>query len=820
MQKGVTPPSIARPGRAGRDGHRRRCRSYAAVLGCLVAFAGGIARAAADAGAPTDAPSAHDAESDAPEPRMAASDGGAPAPESEGSGGGSGASSSSPPPAPAPTTEASGSSAPSSPSSSPRTNATTEVLHGSGEANQLDELDLASLLENVVVTATKSELREDEAPAITTVVRREEIRRWGYQSVAEVLEHIAGVYVIDDHVLPNVGIRGVSGGLRSESGLVKVMTDGRSVAFRSTSGNWMGVELIPLSAIQQIEIIRGPASALYGADAFLGVINIVTRRPDQLEGGEATIAANRQRASLGWDADVGVGASAANGRVQFLGSFRTADEDRSGLRLPASSPSPLLPSYATPERQARGLTLRSKVALGTLSYQIGRSGYVRLTGYFSGIDRGAEFADWGQLSHGLDTSGHVNGTTVSLRHGFGSVEVGGQPTKTLNLRLGGMFASGGPTARDRIDVNSDVYYVRRDFGYRAFDVQAEANWRPHPTVTALAGAEMISDYEMLPVIYRVTKSAFDDTPAGDARPDNEAAGRVTLSNVGTRGLVVWTPRRWLNITAGARYDHHNIYGPRPSARLGGVLSLSHSLHIKLLYGSAFKAPSPQLLYGSPITIGDITGNPDLKPSYVHTVEGQVVLRPNAYLVGTTGVAASYVLDQAAFAQIGVNQVAQNISEVQSLSWESELRLDYRRRFSAYANLSITRTRRKLEDQGYVARLTAYPNIAYPTVVAHAGAAFPLPRLPLRVSVEGSYVSPRSSSETNTLEAGGRYELPSYFLLGGSLRTSNLEILPGRDTSFALIVRNALGHEVADPGFAGVDYPRRHRTVMATLNQQF
>src|SRR5262249_43452931 len=155
------------------------------------------------------------------------------------------------------------------------------ALDGAAESGQLDGLDLAGLLDNVVVSATKSELREDEAPAITTVITREEIRRWGYQSVAEGLNHVAGVYVIDDQILPNIGIRGVSGGLRSESGLIKVMIDGRSVAFRSTSGNWLGAELVPLSAVQQIEIIRGPASSLYGADAFLGIINIVTRRPDQ-----------------------------------------------------------------------------------------------------------------------------------------------------------------------------------------------------------------------------------------------------------------------------------------------------------------------------------------------------------------------------------------------------------------------------------------------------------------------------------------------------------------------------------------------------------
>jgi len=791
----------------GASRHAAITTARALVLLLSVASA---AEAAGDAGA-----------ADAATPEVPA----APAPAAHGADAGAAAgpaaSASDPARTPAPEPEPSPPPPSSAEASSPSEAATTaEVLQHPTEANPLDELDLAGLLENVVVTATKSELREDEAPAITTVIRREEMRRWGYQSVEDVLEHVAGIYVIDDHILPNVGIRGVSGGLRSESGLVKVMIDGRSVAFRSTSGNWLGVELIPLSAIQQIEIIRGPASALYGADAFLGVINIVTRRPDQMEGGDATITANRQRQSLGWDVDVGAAASAAAGRLQFLGSFRSVDEDRSGLRLPAGSPNPVLPPYASADREARDLTLRSRVGFGKLSYRLGPRAYAAVTGYFSGIDRGAEFADWGQLSHGLDAAGHLNGTTISLRHGFGALELGAQPTRTLDLRLSGMYFQGGPTARDRIDINSDVYYARREFGYRGFDAAAEANWRPRPSITALAGAEMISDYETLPVIYRVTKSAFGDTPAGDARPDTEAAGRVKLSNLGAHGLVVWTPRRWLNVTAGARYDYHNIYGGRPSARVGGVVSLTPWLHFKLLYGSAFKAPSPQLLYGSPITIGDISGNPKLKPSYVHTVEGQLVYRPNAYLVATTGLAVSDVLDQAAFAQVGVNQVAQNVSQVKSLSWESELRFDYRRQLTGYANLSVNRTRRKLDDGGYVARLTDYPNIAYPTLVGHLGAGVPLPLLPLRLTVEGSFVSARPSSETNTLAAGGRYDLPAYVLLGASLRTTSLEILPGRDTSVALIVRNLLGTTVVDPGFAGVDYPRLGRTILATLNQQF
>jgi outer membrane receptor for ferrienterochelin and colicins len=684
-------------------------------------------------------------------------------------------------------------------------------------AGAADEVDLASLLENVVVSATKTALKEDQAPAITTVVSREEIRRWGYQSVAEVLSHVAGVYVIDDHSVPNVGIRGVSGGLRSESGLIKVMIDGRSVAFRSTAGNWLGAELVPLSAVQQIEIIRGPASALYGADAFLGVINVVTRQPEQMDGGEMIVSAVRTAASPGLGHDVSVGTTA--GRWQLFASYRHSSEDRSGLLLPGGSPAPNLPPYAPADRRAQGLTLRSEVAFGTVGYRINRRTNLALTGYFSGLDRNAEFADWAQLTNGLDEQGRLGGTRISLRQGFGNLALTVSATQTLDLRLSATGFAGGPTSADRIDVGSELYFVRRQFGYRGLEALAEASWRPTGTLTAVMGAGVIADHQQTPAVYHVMKSSFGELRAGDSQLVSTSIGNVTLWNPGAHSLALWVPRPWLSLTAGARYDYHNIYGGRPSARLGGVVALTSTLRLKVLYGSAFKAPSPQLLWGLPLAVGDISGNSRLRPSYLHTVEGQLAYRPTPFLLLTTGLAYSYVLDQAAFALVGVNQVAQNVAQVESISWESEVKIDWRRRIAMYANVTLNRTRQRISDPGYSAQLTSYPNIAYPLAVAHAGSSAAVPGLPLRLSVEGSFVSARPSSGANALSQGGRYFLDPYFLLGASVRTIGLELFPQRETSLALTGRNLLGAQAANPGFSGIDYPLLGRTVMLQLSQE-
>ena len=688
------------------------------------------------------------------------------------------------------------------------------------KGQDLSTLDLEALLENVVVTATKSEIKEDEAPAITTVVNREEIQRWGYQSVEEVLKHVAGVYIIDDHIIPNMGVRGISGGLRSESGLVKVMIDGHSVAFRSTSGNWLGPELIPLSIVQQIEVIRGPASALYGADAFLGVINIVTRKADQMQGGEIVLNGNHE-GNYGTSHDMAMGATV--GDWQILASIRTSSEDRSGLTLPASSPAPRLGNNAPANLQAHDLTLGSTVAFVRTGYQLGKRGSVGVIGYLSEINRGAEFSDWAQLTHNLDSSGRQNGTNISLRQGMVGLDLDLHLTATLDLRVNGLFFAGGPTSRDRIEVRSDLYYVKRDFGYRGFDSGTELLWHPIDTFNVLLGAGVILDQEKLANVYDVLKSSLGTQPgerAGDETLTMVDAGSKNMSNVGANALVMWSPLSRVTLTGGLRYDHHSVYGDKVSGRLGGVWTLLSNLHLKLLYGSAFKAPSAQLLYGSPLASGDIAGNQWLKPSYVHTLESQLAYRPNRYLLLTSGVAYSYLLDQAAFAQRGINQVALNISRVGSISWESELRFDYKRKLAAYGNLTINHTVSSFSEDTYVANLSSYSNAAYPVVVANTGVSAEIPRLPLRAGVEVSAVGSRPSSTANTLEAGGRYALSPYVLVGGSVRTRGLHLIGQKETTLSLIGRNLGNAHYADPGFAGIDYPQLGRTFLLQVSQEF
>lgn len=135
-------------------------------------------------------------------------------------------------------------------------------------------------LESLVVTAARSPQPRSELVADVTVIDAEEIARAGAQSLAELLRRVPGTEII-----MNGGPGSTSGvflrGANSNQTLVLI--DGLRVG-SSTTGT-AALEAIPLAAIDHIEILRGPASNLYGADAIGGVIQVFTR-----QGGEAFAA--------------------------------------------------------------------------------------------------------------------------------------------------------------------------------------------------------------------------------------------------------------------------------------------------------------------------------------------------------------------------------------------------------------------------------------------------------------------------------------------------------------------------------------------------
>jgi len=681
----------------------------------------------------------------------------------------------------------------------------------------LDDLDLLSLLEIDVSTATKTSESLEEAPAIITAITAQDIQRWGYENVGEVLRHVVGFYMIDDHIVPNMAVRGMSGGLGAESSVIKVMIDGRSVAFRTTSGNWLGTELIPLSMIKQVEIIRGPASALYGADAFLGVVNIITIKPEDVPTVGATVAGGvlGEEAFGRFDAISGTYGES----FDFLLSAAGRSDQLRGLSLPEDSPSPRIPSYNLNETESQDLRRGSLVVGSRAGYTHPEKGHhLILSGYASGIRRGGDFAHWSQLSSGTDAQGREVGTVIEL--GQFRVNLSGlyQVTDELALASQAMYFQGAVLPRDRIEVASDLYYVERKMAYKGVDASLEGRWIPSRDLNVILGVESVYDDETLISSQRVSKDT-DEVLGGDSSRGNE--GLLNLGAFVSTNLQAID--RYLKLTGGARYDYHNLYGSQLSGRLGATSRITDSLVTKLLYGSAFKAPSPYLLFSEPLIPGDVIGNRDLEPQFIHTAEGQISFKPSRYFSATTGLSFSLLKNKAEFVPEGINLAAQNTASQNSLSWESTVDLRNGHAYGGYGSFEFIRGFRDLGREGYEADLVGTETVGTPRWIARAGAYVGVPshaRVPLELASQVIVAGSRRASDTSLIENGGELSFSPYALWNASLRTRDMMLFDRQKSAVALRVKNILGADGPDPGFSGFEYPLAPRELYLELSHQY
>jgi outer membrane receptor for ferrienterochelin and colicins len=667
----------------------------------------------------------------------------------------------------------------------------------------VEDLDLVKLLNVKVSTATKTAENLDEAPAVITVVTRADIQRWGYRTVAEVLSHTVGFYLTDDHILPNAGVRGMTGGLGAESGVIKVMIDGRSVAYRTTSGNWLGVELVPLESVAQIEIIRGPVSALYGADAFLGVVNIITQKPEDMRPIRAKVAFGMTESNPGGRFDV-VGGTRF-GRFDLMLGAAGESTDRTGLVLPPESPAPRLPADIGSRRYTLNLEQRSLVLQSRLGYRVPEAAEVVLSAYASGFERGGDFAHWAQLTNEVDAQGRQRGTVVSLGQFRLNLDAIAHATKELDFALSTTYFQGGVLPSDRVEVASDLFYVERHSAYRGVDASFEVRSSPWKPLRLIAGVEAIYDHEILDSAERIDRASGQAVP--ESVPDHQP---VDLTDVGVYGNASYEVfGSWLKLNGGLRYDRHSDYGTQLTGRVGATSRFLPTVVAKLLYGTAFKAPSPYLTYADPLRLGDVIGNPDLEPQVIRTLEYQMSWKPGRFFGLTSAVSYNWLQNKAEFVPEGINQTAANVASQRSLSWETRADISHYNDYTAYAAFDLVHSTRDSGQEGYVANLVGTENVAYPSWIARGGLMFAVPsapRVPLQLGGEGMFVGPRRSADASSVENGEPFELPSYFLLDVSLSTREVYLVPGHETRFALRSKNLLLARGPDPGFSGFEYP--------------
>jgi outer membrane receptor for ferrienterochelin and colicins len=747
-----------------------------------------------------------------------------------------------------------------------------------------DGLALEQLLDTQVVTTTKEAQGLSQAPGIVTVITREEILGRSYRSVAEALRSVPGLFVNRDYVLHDVGVRGISGGLLGGSRLVKVMINSQAVSFRSETTHLLGPELIPIDAVERIEVVLGPGSALYGANAFLGVINIITRAAGEIDGASVGLRGSIFRDRLGGGYQLLAGKQL--GPLDLVLAVSQAREDRSGLRIRCTTAIGT-ERCADVAKRPDNLWTRSSFddlaqtmsIFGSLVLDIGglsraqrgpNLGQLELQVIHQLLDSRGSFSTWGALTH-VDTDESNrwitpipgSGNRVALSN---TLVRGGYRLSTLQDRLtialGGAFSGGGASDREHLRDRAGNTARRSSYGFNALDFSAEARLLVLKDLWRLEGWG-------LPVLSRLSVGlGMDHASTGITFVTDhqvQAGGRLRLSydhgdltDTGVWGqlLASFLGDR-LSLVAGVRHDDHlglaldaagqqraqqagrelcdrHVCYQRWSYRFGATIKalkeigplasgegyLLDELYAKLLYGTAYKAPSPGFLYGSGY-LGDVPlhSNPALAPQDVESFEVQL----GALMLGRSlAISATYfesrLSDKVEFArEAGLSVWAQNGAPVESRGVELAARYQHRH-FAVDGGMAYQHSRKQLGDNFY-GRIT--DTFAYPDVTATLGLLGNIPWVELKARIGARYVGTRTGHYFNRSgdREADRYELPPYLLADLDITTAKWRLTGWLEARFALSIRNLFDTRFDYPSFQAYhryDIPGEPREVLFSI----
>ncbi len=683
-----------------------------------------------------------------------------------------------------------------------------------------DDLSLIDLLELEVVSASDASESVARAPAVIDVITSEELTRFGYRTLAEALESVAGLHLVHDHAKYSLGVRGISSGPRGWSRIVKVMIDGQPISFRPTGENFLDVSAVPLSVVERVEVIRGPGSVLYGADAYLGVVNVITKQAYQLQGGSVaggTLLSRNEvkpwgEVAVGWDTEhvsLLVGAIAESLRREGYGASA----------LPGRSP----PSAELSQGQER----LSGSAYGRLTWFLGPDHKLSLDGHFQRLDRDAEFMDWGPLAHG---------NRVQLDNGYVRARYDGSWRQRLFWYVSGAYARAGIGADDRLQRSASLdTHIEREMQTVGYDTQVGLRYHFTEHSQFSVGLDSSIDEQSLLAHYTVT----DDGRRTLNPPASTQVGERLFLGIGAFANATYYPFERsefgalspLGLTAGVRLDSQNIYGENFSSRGGLVYEIFKGHYIKLLYGSSYRAPAASQLYSNYIEPGGIIGNPDLSTEKAHTTEAALgmtlmpgmTLRINAYY---TRVVDRVEIRRPSPTTLNTNAQPVNSTPIDSFGGEAEF--DYRvsnlHFFGSYALqestfetidfFSIDRERVMVDSGGY------------PTHLLKWGASFDLPSAYARFSTRGRWVGAQPGHLENNISVNranafvDRYEIDPYVVMDLGVSTLGLRLLPGRDTVISGQVRNLLDSDYSFPGYGGFDIPGFVRSYELAITQEF
>ncbi|MDK2778969.1 MAG: TonB-dependent receptor [Pseudomonadota bacterium] len=439
-------------------------------------------------------------------------------------------------------------------------------------------------LDSVVTTATLTARDSAKVPAFSTVITAEDIARSPVTSLADLLRDTVGVNNYTDSLgRDELRIRGLGG----EYTLILVNGKRVSSGAAFAKGSDADYSSIPLNSIERVEIIRGPMSSVYGADAIGGVLNIITKAPaDEWQG---NVSAEYRTIESGEDGDqYRVGGSV---RGQLSSDLRMSLSAEQNFHDAWYADADDKDADEAPKLEEK----KSSNLFTTFSYDV------------------------------------ANDQTVDLDVGYNKDE-----------RPLGVYASGGRT-RDqeitRLDIalthtgewdwgKTTAYVKHEDSDVRDFNSSYDAPQNHHT-----------KEKNLYAKAYLNTRQGIVDILAGVDYRQQIIEDKTTYLQTGKLTIDEWAAffqgevavMDDLSITLGGRYDDHEIFGNNFSPKVYAVYSLTDSITLKGGISEAFKAPDGSYLSPeySVISCGGacyLAGNPDLEAESSTNYEAGIEVR--------------------------------------------------------------------------------------------------------------------------------------------------------------------------------------------------
>lgn len=478
------------------------------------------------------------------------------------------------------------------------------------ELRQLMPLSLDELIKLPVVTASRQTESRDHTPAHIIVITREQIRERRYRNLADLLEDLPGVDFMrgtKSSAYNNFTLQG-----SNSNNKVLIMLDG--VRIDHPSGGKIPVaENFALYPAKQVEILFGPAASLYGADAVAGVINIITDQAGEIPGTWAAIGAG----------------SFDSREASFMAGLKT--EGRTAFSIGGhrqrSNRAALDKAYPEDFPEVAARTFAGNVIVPAAEREA-YVGDIASDSLYARLDVG-DALTFGYYRNGfksLTSTGDTPGSALYLENARWITRTDtayGKYRFDLTPALSGELLV--DYARQEVDPKSKYINIYTDFADHGYDyvkaerlaIEQNLNWKISSAHSVQAGLGY-QDYFALetPDLPR----PYDTARGPDAQEftyvNTDLPIQVFDADYHNVSIYAQIQSDWsesFNTMLGVRHDRHSNYASSTNPRLGAVWRPNERHSLKLLYGEAFRAPSPE---ESLSAFGTFSGARDANGNYL------------------------------------------------------------------------------------------------------------------------------------------------------------------------------------------------------------